>query len=96
MIASAALSASTTRILSASRKQLQPINKIQQRTLLIRKGAPKVCTPEEAVTHIKSGDRVYVHGVAATPIPLLKALEKRAPELKNVEFCHLHLEKANP
>ncbi|KAJ3293290.1 hypothetical protein HDU79_000467 [Rhizoclosmatium sp. JEL0117] len=53
-------------------------------------------TPEEAVKAIKSGDRVFVHGCAATPLTLLTALEKRAPELRDVEFCHLHLEKANP
>ncbi|KAJ3081778.1 hypothetical protein HK102_002134 [Quaeritorhiza haematococci] len=62
-----------------------------------KKGPPKVCgTADEAVAHIKSGDRVYVHGVAAVPSTLLKALEKRHSELKNVEFTHLHLETANP
>ncbi|KAJ3211941.1 hypothetical protein HDU82_004492 [Entophlyctis luteolus] len=50
----------------------------------------------EAVAAIKSNDRVFVHGVAATPLTLLNALEKRLPELTGIEFCHLHLEKANP
>ncbi|KAI9353811.1 acetyl-CoA hydrolase/transferase family protein [Obelidium mucronatum] len=68
----------------------------QIRTFLARRGPPKEVTPDEAVKAIKSGDRVFVHGVAATPLTLLQALEKRAPELKDVEFCHLHLEKANP
>src|SRR5436190_9311782 len=43
-------------------------------------------TPEEAVKHIQSGDRVFVHGSAATPHCLLQALSKRAHELSNVEM----------
>ncbi|KAI8845422.1 acetyl-CoA hydrolase/transferase family protein [Chytridium lagenaria] len=74
-----------------------PSSFIPKRHLLTRNGPPKFCdTPEEAVQAIKSGDRVFVHGVAATPSTLLTALEKRAGELENVEFCHLHLEKPNP
>jgi acyl-CoA hydrolase len=43
-------------------------------------------TPEEAVQHIQSGDRVFVHGSAATPHGLLRALAARATDLKNVEL----------
>ncbi|KAI9197071.1 acetyl-CoA hydrolase/transferase family protein [Polychytrium aggregatum] len=61
------------------------------------KPGPKVCaTADEAVRAVKSGDRVFVHGVAATPIPLLTALAKRHDELRQVEFCHLHLDRPNP
>lgn len=42
--------------------------------------------PAEAVRVIKSGDRVFVHGSAATPVTLLQALARRAPELKDVEL----------
>ncbi|KAJ3266870.1 hypothetical protein HDU77_009330 [Chytriomyces hyalinus] len=66
------------------------------RGFLTRNGPPKLVSPDEAVQVIKSNDRVFVHGVAATPVTLLTALEKRAHELKNVEFVHLHLEKPNP
>ncbi len=47
----------------------------------------------EAVNCIKSGDRVYVHAVAATPAPLLEALCARALEekLSNIRLYHLHL-----
>ncbi|KAJ3282398.1 hypothetical protein HDU76_008717 [Blyttiomyces sp. JEL0837] len=83
---------STTRALT---KQTL-LNQSTHRTLLTRKGPPKEVSVDEAVKQIKSGDRVFVHGVAATPLTLLTALEKRAGELKDVEFCHLHLEKANP
>jgi acyl-CoA hydrolase len=43
-------------------------------------------TPEEAVQHIQSGDRVFVHGSAATPHCLLQALARRAGDLSNVEM----------
>jgi acyl-CoA hydrolase len=43
-------------------------------------------TPEEAVQHVQSGDRVFVHGSAATPHGLLQALARRAGELSNVEM----------
>jgi len=47
---------------------------------------PQFMTADEAVKIVKSGDRVYLHGSAATPQTLLKALAKRAPELRNVEL----------
>ncbi|MCZ8216485.1 MAG: 4-hydroxybutyrate CoA-transferase, partial [Cyclobacteriaceae bacterium] len=40
----------------------------------------------EAVKHIKSGDRVFVHGSAATPLCLLKALAANCDHLKQVEI----------
>ena len=44
---------------------------------------------DEAVKAIKSGHRVFVHGSAATPLHLLKALLKRSHELKNVELISI-------
>jgi 4-hydroxybutyrate CoA-transferase len=44
---------------------------------------------EAAVAQIASGDRVYVSGNAATPIPLLAALATRRQELSNVELIHV-------
>lgn len=41
---------------------------------------------------IKSGMRVFVHGGAATPTPLLDALAERARELSSVTLYHVHLE----
>ena len=46
-------------------------------------------TAEEAVKIISSGNRVFVHGSAATPLHLLKALFKRKTELKNVELVSI-------
>ncbi len=47
---------------------------------------------EEAVRCIKSGDRVFLHGMGATPRRLIHALVNRAPELRDVEIVHLHTE----
>lgn len=51
---------------------------------------------EEAVSCIKSGDRVFVHSVAASPQTLVQALANRAGELKNVELYQLHTEGIAP
>ncbi|MEO5642612.1 MAG: acetyl-CoA hydrolase/transferase C-terminal domain-containing protein [Bacteroidia bacterium] len=47
---------------------------------------------QQAVSTIKSGDRIFIHGGAATPHILLNALAERKDELENVETVHLHLE----
>ena len=41
---------------------------------------------DDAVSGIQFGNRVFIHGSAATPISLVKALLQRAHELKNVEL----------
>ncbi|HMN05908.1 MAG TPA: acetyl-CoA hydrolase/transferase C-terminal domain-containing protein [Flavobacteriales bacterium] len=43
-------------------------------------------TAEEAVRLVKSGDRVFIHGSAATPVRLVHALLDRHAELSNVEL----------
>jgi 4-hydroxybutyrate CoA-transferase len=50
----------------------------------------------EAVSVIKSGDRVFVHSVAAAPSTLLAAMTARAPELRVVEVVSLHTEGPAP
>jgi acyl-CoA hydrolase len=50
----------------------------------------------KAVKKIKSGDRVFVHGVSATPVQLIQAMTDRHQELKNVEVIHLHTEGPAP
>lgn len=49
-------------------------------------------TGENAVRSIKSGDRVFVHGGAATPHHLLHRLADRAAELWNVEIVSISLQ----
>ncbi len=44
---------------------------------------------EEAVKVVKSGDRVFIHGSAATPVCLVQALQQRHAQLKNVEFVSI-------
>lgn len=46
---------------------------------------------EEAVRAIGSGMRVFIHGAAATPAPLIDALAART-DVENVTTVHLHLE----
>ena len=47
---------------------------------------------KKAVSVIKSGDRVFVHGVSASPLRLIDAMVERADELNDVELVHLHTE----
>jgi len=47
---------------------------------------------EKAVEAIKSGDRVYMHGMGAFPQLLVNAMVARASELRDVEIVHLHTE----
>ncbi|NBA89098.1 4-hydroxybutyrate CoA-transferase [Emticicia sp. CRIBPO] len=46
-------------------------------------------TAEDAVNVIKSGNRVFLHGSAATPIHIIKALQNRHEELRNVELVSI-------
>jgi 4-hydroxybutyrate CoA-transferase len=56
----------------------------------------KIVKAEEAVSVIKSDDRVFIHSVAAAPSILIEAMTARAPELRNVEIIHLHTEGKAP
>jgi acyl-CoA hydrolase len=48
-------------------------------------------TPADAISLIKSHDRVFVHGSAATPTSLLKALADHSENLKRVEIIAISL-----
>ncbi|MBO3700833.1 acetyl-CoA hydrolase/transferase family protein [Roseivirga sp. E12] len=54
----------------------------------------KVNSAQEAVSIIESGQSVFVHTAAATPVPLVEAMSERAPELHNVKVYHMHTEGA--
>jgi 4-hydroxybutyrate CoA-transferase len=56
----------------------------------------KLCTAEESVSHIKSGDWIWMSGNAAAPFLLMDALAKRAPELQNVTLSHVLLMGEDP
>jgi acyl-CoA hydrolase len=49
----------------------------------------KYVTAEEAVSVIRTGDRVFIHGSAATPVPLVKAMQARHKEIHHVELVSI-------
>lgn len=51
----------------------------------------KLSSLEEAVSVVRSKDRVYISGNAATPLTLLEALANRKDELHDVEITHVLL-----
>jgi acyl-CoA hydrolase len=46
-------------------------------------------TAEEAVKCIQPGNRIFIHGSAATPVCLVRALQKRYTELYDVELISI-------
>ena len=56
----------------------------------------KIVSAEEAVSVLKSGDKIFLSGNAATPSILTNALAKRAPELRDVQVNHLLLMGDDP
>lgn len=53
-------------------------------------------TAEQAIAHIKSNERVFIHGGCATPHLLVHALAARHTALQGVEITHLHTEGDAP
>ncbi len=49
-----------------------------------------------ALARVKSGQRIYLHGGAGTPVHLVEHLMRRASELQAVEIVHLHTDAAAP
>lgn len=47
----------------------------------------RLTTAEEAVRHIKSGDRIFLTGNCSVPQKALAALVEYAPNLQNIEIC---------
>jgi acyl-CoA hydrolase len=45
---------------------------------------------DRALRAVQDGDRVFIHGAAATPRPLVEALARRLPDLSNVETVSIH------
>ncbi len=52
----------------------------------------KIVSGEQAVKIVKSNDRVFIHGGAATPHFLLRKLVERADELKSVELVSISMQ----
>ncbi len=53
---------------------------------------PTYQSPEDALLYVKSHERVFIHGGAATPQVLVRALAGRHASLEGVEIIHLHTE----
>jgi len=56
--------------------------------------AAKICTAEQAVSHIKPGDHVFVGTACATPRSLVEALEALAYAPQDVELLHFLTDRA--
>ncbi len=50
---------------------------------------PNYVSADEALKHVQPGDRVFIHGSAATPVCLVEALQKRHAELHDVELVSI-------
>jgi acyl-CoA hydrolase len=50
----------------------------------------KFITVQEAIEHVQSENRIFVHGAASTPNTLIRELVAQASRLRDVEICHLH------
>lgn len=50
----------------------------------------RAVSASDVVAHLKSGQKVFVHGAAATPTTLLDAMVERT-DLERVELYHIHL-----
>ncbi|HTP50257.1 MAG TPA: acetyl-CoA hydrolase/transferase C-terminal domain-containing protein [Anaeromyxobacteraceae bacterium] len=55
-----------------------------------------IVSPEKAVAAVQSGNRIFIHSVAAAPRRLIEALTARAPSLRVVEIVQLHTEGDAP
>lgn len=53
-------------------------------------------TADQALSSVRSNDRVFIHSVFAAPPLLIQALANRSRELKNVEIVHIHTEGEAP
>lgn len=56
----------------------------------------RIVDAAEAVSVIKSHDRVFIHSAAAAPQTLVAAMAARAADLRDVELVHLHTEGPAP
>jgi acyl-CoA hydrolase len=49
----------------------------------------RICSADQAVAVVESGQRVYIHNGCAEPTELVKALTRRGPRLHHVEVMHM-------
>jgi len=56
----------------------------------------KAQTADEALSHVKSGMRVYIQPGCAEPEALVEALMRRGPQVRDVEIVHMMTMGAAP
>jgi len=56
----------------------------------------RTVSAETAIAAVRSGHRLYLHSVAASPQTLIAELVRQAPRLRDVEIVHLHTEGEAP
>src|ERR1039457_1390200 len=49
----------------------------------------RIMPADVALAELRSGQRVYVHNGCSEPVELVKALQRRGPELEDVEVLHM-------
>ena len=59
-------------------------------------GTIRLCSPQEAVALVRSGDKIAISANANTPRVWLEALFARAEQLEDVEIMHMRLVGAFP
>lgn len=59
---------------------------------------PKICSPEDAMGFLESGQTVFIQGGCATPAVLVDAMVKnaKANSLKDIRTVHIHTEGRTP
>src|SRR5579864_9688710 len=72
----------------ATTPSVTPGTRTQQRHDWRAQLGSRLVAPDEAVSHIKSGDRIVVSIAQATPLTLCTALSGRLMEIENVVLCH--------
>lgn len=81
--------------------QYSPNNVARYQTLTLHpitteKFMGRMVRAEDAISHIQSGQRLYIHSVAAAPQHLINELVNQAGRLRNLEIVHLHTEGPAP
>lgn len=61
-----------------------------EKSILVITRFMKIVTVAEAISKLKSNDRLFIQGAAATPNTLIKEMIKNAKNFKNIEIMHLH------
>jgi len=75
---------------------MKPVSILEPRSIGIDGQLQAYSAACEAVRVIKSGDRVFIHGIGAAPQTLIVAMSNRASELRGVEIVQIHTEGPVP